>query len=419
MNLTKYLLLHQLIHRQMDVFSFLVGLSLGLGLYLFQHSQRQRQLTQMLDSLAQGAAENTDLSLMSRLRSEIQHVREMQGQLEEKVATWRRVVETAPMGYLQVDEENQLLWCNECARDWLKINRWKPQEVRLLLELVRSYELDRAIEQTRRRQEPQVQEWVFQATPVSPTQGTSHAIALRAQTLPLERGQVGVFLENQQPLVDSIRLRDRAFSDLTHELRTPLTSISLVAQTLQSRLQGMERGWVERMLQETQRLIELIQNYLDIDRLEQNPRDRLNYESVPLKAFILEIWETLEPIARERELHLEYSGNDALQLRCDRAGLTQVFLNVLDNSIYYSPPQATLQIAVEQISTKSVSSSERLENKGWIIINIIDSGCGFQTSDLPHVFERLYRGDLSRSRALWGERADALFSRRGSGLGLS
>ncbi|MBD2579976.1 sensor histidine kinase [Oscillatoria sp. FACHB-1406] len=59
------------------------------------------------------------------------------------------------------------------------------------------------------------------------------------------------------------------------------------------------------------------------------------------------------------------------------------------------------------------------EKKEWIIINIIDSGCGFQAANLAYLFERLYPGALSRSRTYSDERAQALFGRGGSGLGFS
>jgi two-component system phosphate regulon sensor histidine kinase PhoR len=412
----------------MDVFAFIIGLGLGLGLCALKHYQSNRRLKQMLDSLTRGMAEYSDLSLMSRLRLEILHTNDARSQLEQELATWRDVLDAAPVGYLQVDEENQLLWCNQASRQLLKINRWNPQEIRLLLELVRSYELDRLLEQTRRRQQPQMQDWVFETTTIPIEKGanvqqssrTSHSVALRAYSVPLERGQVGVFLENQQPLVELSQARDRAFSDLTHELRTPLTSICLVAETLSTRLQGTERTWVEKMLHETHRLMELIQNCLEISRLEQNPSEILSYESVDLKRLILDLWQTLEPLAGSKGLTLRYSGCDSIDFRCDRARATQVFLNLFDNSIKYSPPQTTIEVEVETLPPQSKPPlPNSAANKGWIIINIIDSGCGFNESDLPHVFERLYRGDLSRSRPPSSADSEGLTSRGGSGLGLS
>jgi two-component system, OmpR family, phosphate regulon sensor histidine kinase PhoR len=416
----------------MDVFAFIAGLSLGLGLCTFKYYQRNRQLKQMIDSLAQGTAEDSDLPVLSRLRREIYAVNEDRQHLEAELSIWKQVLEAAPIGYLQVDEENQVLWCNQVSRHLLRINRWNPQELRLLLELVRSYELDRLIERTRKAQRPQVEDWVFQTTqlpgektPTVQSPGVAHSIALRASSIPLEGRCVGVFLENRQPLVELNQARDRAFSDLTHELRTPLTSIRLVAETLQNRLQGVERTWVDKMLQETNRLIELIQNCLEISQLEKNPAEHLSYESIELKSLILELWQTLEPLAKAKELTLNYSGCDPLYLQGDRARLTQVFLNLFDNSIQYSPPQTSIQVEVEQVETLTARSESAIgqqkssKDGRWIIINIIDSGCGFNESDLPYVFERLYRGDRSRVRPSASDRAESPVSRSGSGLGLS
>ncbi|MDY6781330.1 MAG: PAS domain-containing sensor histidine kinase [Cyanobacteriota bacterium] len=405
----------------MDVFPFLVGLSLGLGLCALRHYQSNGRLKQMLDSLAGGTAEDSDLPAIWRLRSEIIRTREAREQLEGELAVWREVLEAAPIGYLQVDEENQLLWCNQASRSLLKINRWNPQQIRLLLEWVRSYELDRLLEQTRQRQQPQVKDWVFQTTTVPTQKGGSsaHSVALRASSVPLKRGQVGVFLENRQSLVELSQARDRAFSDLTHEMRTPLTSIHLVAETLSTRLQGTERIWVDKMLHETYRLMELIENCLEISRLEQNPSDVLSYESVELKRFIFELWQTLEPLASAKGLTLQYSGCESIDFQCDRARVSQVFLNLFDNSIKYSSPQALIEVEVEVETTSSESEGSALNsaaNKGWIIINVIDSGCGFEESDLPYVFDRLYRGDLSRARP---PSPIGLERRGGSGLGLS
>ncbi|MDY7015040.1 MAG: PAS domain-containing sensor histidine kinase, partial [Cyanobacteriota bacterium] len=365
----------------------IVGLGLGLGLCALKHYQSNRRLKQMLDCLARGTAEDSDLSLMSRLRLEIHRTNDARSQLEKDLLSWQTVLDAAPVGYLQVDEENQLLWCNQTSRHLLKINRWNPQEIRLLLELVRSYELDRLLEQTRRRQQPQVKDWVFQSTPVpseksansQQNSNVSHSVALRAHSIPLDQGQVGVFLENRQPIVDLSQARDRAFSDLTHELRTPLTSIRLVAETLATRLQGTERTWVEKMLHETHRLMELIQNCLEISRLEKNPSEVLSYESVELKHLILDLWKTLEPLARAKNLTLRYSGDDPVYFQCDRARVSQVFLNLLDNSIQYSRPQTTLEVEVKIPPSESeLLPSNSAANKRWIIINVIDSGCGFQ-----------------------------------------
>ena len=395
----------------MTFIAFIFGLVLGIGILILKQYQFKRQVRQMLSSLTQDADVVDSLSANSLVRREITRLVAQNQQLENQLHLWHWLLEQAPSGYLWIDEENQLLWCNEQARQLLKIDRWQPDQVRLLLELVRSYELDQLIEQTRRSQQPQVQEWVYYSTGYRPgePQGT-HSLTLKAFSYPLPNKQVGVFLENLQPLVDLSRSRDRAFSDLAHELRTPLTSMVLVGEALQKRLQNPERRWVEQTLQETQRLIELTQSWLDLSRLNKNPAQHLSYQSVDLRELIFSSWQILEPLAKQKGVTLLYSGAERLELHADPSRLTQVFLNLFDNGIKHSSPETAIRVTVERV----VSFSPEHEA---IQIDIIDSGKGFVDADLPYIFERLYRGDPSRTRQLAD--ANTRSTRHGSGLGLS
>ncbi|MGK7871788.1 MAG: sensor histidine kinase [Xenococcaceae cyanobacterium] len=413
----------------MTFIAFILGVTLGIGIYFWKQYQFRRQLRRMLNSLSPNTDQVKSLSIISIVRREINRLNQQRQQLEEELQTWQELLEVAPIGYLRVDEENQLLWCNQQARQLLNIDRWQPEQVRLLLELVRSYELDQLIEQTRHSQQPQVQEWVFYAANYAPggKMRERHeaqlfrreSLALKASSCPLPQGQVAVFLENQQPLVELSQSRDRAFSDLTHELRTPLTSISLVTEALQKRLQNPERRWVEQMLQETNRLINLVQDWLDISQLQEDPSQHLHYQSIELRELIFSIWQIIDPLAKQKEVTLAYSGSDRLYLQADKSRLTQVFLNLFDNGIKHSPPQGVIRVEVEVVAENSETELTP-ESSAGISINIIDSGSGFSESDLPYVFDRLYRGEISRSRQLSNsELPEALPPRHGSGLGLS
>jgi two-component system, OmpR family, phosphate regulon sensor histidine kinase PhoR len=260
-----------------------------------------------------------------------------------------------------------------------------------LLELVRSYELDQLIEQTRDWQKPQVQEWVFHpACEDAKVMTELKSLFLRASSLPLPRGQVGVFLENCQPVLDLKQERDRSFSDLAHELRTPLTAIRLVVETLQGRLEPPLDRWANRLMQEVDRLINLVQSWLELTQMEHNPTIELNLEMVEMRSLITSAWETLEPIAQRQSLTINYSGLESIQIQADKSRLYQVFINLLDNSIKYSPAGTTIDIETKIISP---------DNNQILEINIIDSGVGFAVADLPHVFERFYRGDKARYRS--------------------
>ena len=152
-------------------------------------------------------------------------------QLEKDKRSWQELIEQAPIGYLQVDAENQLLACNQTAKDLLRIDIRRSLRVRLLLEVVRSYDLDSLIEETRKTQHPQQKEWVFYFTRYtlpqdrendsnlynSSSSKTVESIALKGYGFPLSNRQVGIFIENRQQLVELSESRDRTFSDLVEE----------------------------------------------------------------------------------------------------------------------------------------------------------------------------------------------------------
>ena len=130
----------------MDIAAFSLGLILGLGICLWQHYRLKSQLKPILNSLPDTQGLLGLLPLASLVRREIAYLKKQWQQTGADLETWQRLVDLAPVGFLWVDADNQLLWCNRQARDLLEIDRWQPGEVRLLLELVRSYELDQIVQ---------------------------------------------------------------------------------------------------------------------------------------------------------------------------------------------------------------------------------------------------------------------------------
>lgn len=307
---------------------FIIGLTVGLGVCVWQHYHWKKRLKKLIKSVSNQDDRSISMPPLYLLRREVDKLDWERRQAVQERDNWQRLIDRAPIGYLLVDEENQLLWCNQQARTLLKLDRWRWGEVRLLLELVRSYELDLLIERTRKSQQSQEKEWVFYFTRHASAQDedfpsfdnqvsskTVQAIALCGHSFPLPGRQVGVFLINRQPIVELSRSRDRTVSDLSHELKTPLTSISLVAENLLDRLQNPERRWVEQMLKETNRLTNLVQEWLELTRLEADPTKVLKYESINVHEIIDSVWQTLEPIAKKKT---GYSYSDRRLLYIDR-----------------------------------------------------------------------------------------------------
>ncbi|MEM9540554.1 MAG: HAMP domain-containing sensor histidine kinase [Cyanobacteria bacterium P01_E01_bin.42] len=396
-------------------FAFIVGLSIGLGIFAFGQYQFNRKAQHILALLPRRAEVESSLPILSRLRGAVNLLTRSHQELEEQLQHLQAAIDIAPVGYLQIDRWNHLLWCNPYSRNLLKIDRWNPDRQRLLLELVRSYELDRLIERTRRKQQPQEQEWAYQSVPLSEetTSAQDYCVVLRASSVPLPEGQVGVFLQNRQPIIEAIDSRDRVFSDLTHELRTPLTSIYLVAEALQTRVDPSLKTWVDRIIGELDRLMALIADSLDVAQLQQPSETHLNRQPLNLKELLFSVWQTLEPLSEQKFLTLDYSGAESCQIFGDRDRLVQVFLNILDNSIKHSPDRSTIRVEVTTCQSVTAPS----DPNSWITINVIDSGSGFHESDLDRVFERLYRGDSSRQRNVNSSQVTSL--RQGSGLGLT
>ena len=408
----------------MAAVDFVLGLTIGTVFYWWQQYRFRQQLRRIVNSFSAESDWEISLPPLSLMRRELYHQESQRQKLEEEKKSWQEILEKAPVGYLQVDRENQLLWCNQQARILLKIDRWREGEVRLLLELIRSYELDCLVEATRKSQQSQEKEWVFYITrhassaeanntnieladSTEQSSRTVEATALKGYSFPLPNWEVGIFIVNRQPLVELSASQDRAVSDLFHELKTPLTSISLVAETLLKRLENPESRWVAKMLQETNRLITLVKEWLDLTQLEANPGNHLKYEKLELTNLIKSVWQTLEPIAQKKQVTLTFKGANLHSFSADKSRLIQVFLNLLDNAIKHSPEQGNI---IVELNHKSAGKNSEYSA---IVIDIIDSGTGFNTNDLPYIFERLYRGDKSRARQSTPN------SPEGSGLGLA
>lgn len=442
------------------MWEFLLGLTIAACLFLWLYHRQGQQLRHLVTLLQNTGSDNApDLPLASQLRRAVRQSLEYQENLVSTLRVTEDLLRAAPVGYLQVDNEDRLIFCNQQALELLNIQRWQPEQPRLLLELVHSYELDQLIVQTRDRQSPEVKEWVFHPICVDGSQMRSvRSILCCASSLPLPQGQVGVFLQNQQTLRELRQSRNQWFSDLAHELRTPLTSINLVSEFLHDRIPATEQRWLEQMSQQTKRLIDLVQNWLELSQLEKDPLQTLQRRSIELGSLAQGVWQSITPLIQAKGLHLRVFIPQPVYLNADPLRLEQVFLNLFHNSIKHSPANSEIYLEIkannknlengyrfrDEISSpvsdlvsNSVSNpvSDRASNQvtdqisdedsirslvtdyseitDYIEIDIIDAGHGFSEIDLPYIFERFYRGDSSRQRQPSPDQPG------GSGLGLA
>jgi two-component system, OmpR family, phosphate regulon sensor histidine kinase PhoR len=375
-----------------------LGALAGIGWYQARTNARLRSILEVLDYRQ---PENVSLPVDSQLRRKAAQLQQEREYLKSQLEAWQSVLQNAPIGYLQLDEDNQILWCNDRAQETLHMENWQRGQQRLLLETVRSYELDELIQKTRRNRQNQILEWQFYPSHADSTFVDQAGTALKAWTVSLFDKNVGIFLENRQPLLDLSQQRTRWASDLAHELRTPLTSIRLVAETLENKVPETSAHWILRMLDEIDRLTRLVQDFLDLNNLEESPSQNITLKPINLSEIVGTAWQSLEPYASQKQIELLQTGDLDVKAIADPNRLTQVFINLLDNAIKFSPQPAEINVNIRNDPDR-------------ICLEIIDQGQGFAAKDLPHVFERLYRGDVSRQQS----NDDDSFS-TSNGLGLA
>jgi two-component system, OmpR family, phosphate regulon sensor histidine kinase PhoR len=412
---------------------FLLGLTVGLGVWFWRWTRFNARL-KLLVQRQRTDAPSSDLDLMAQLSSTIAEQGRQVNTLERELASHQFLLQNAPIGYLLVNEENQLLWCNHQASQLLGIPQTLgglEQRPRLLLQLVRSYELDGLIEETRQRCQPCQCDWILYRVSTNPLNPKNEpAYPLRGYGVPLDKGHIGVFLENRQEAVTLLQQRDRWTSDVAHELKTPLTSIRLVAETLKPRVDAALQGWLDRLLNETIRLSNLVEDLLNLSRLEGQNFQGLTLKPVDLTQLVGAAWQSLEPLARVKQLSLTYNGPKSLAMTVDESLMYRVLINLLDNAIKHSPACASVFVCLSLVTkpTPAEGLSAGPEEEKTVCLEVIDAGLGFQAKDLPFIFDRFYRADPARKRetsrlvrGVGGSEVSASegVGGDGSGLGLS
>lgn len=364
---------------------FGMGLLGGAGFALLCHLYYRRQLRLLTQVLNHDRSPRI-LGITSPFFSTLVRHQGNYTSLQRALDDAQSLLRTLPLAYLQVDQDNHLQWCNPAAQSLLNLSDLALRRPRLLLELFRSYDLDQLIEETREAQLPCRREWSLNSvgTDLNNPQ-PQPSLHLRGYGFPLAQGQVAVFLEDRREVVQLTQQRDRWVSDVAHELKTPLTSIRLVAETLVDRVTPPWQSWMERLLGEVIHLSHLVQDLLDLSRLDRRS-PALVISNLDLVDLVNTAWDSLEPISRHRQIDLHYQGPLELTLAGDRSRLYQVLLNLLDNAIKYSPPRSIITVRVG------------LQEPDQVCLEVIDQGSGFPPDDLPHVFERFYRADPARTR---------------------
>ncbi len=289
-------------------------------------------------------------------------------------------------GVLVLDTDGRVALANPRLRELLSI--WGEVEGRKLVEVVRHPEIDAALHETAESGVPVVQE----------VEVGERTLLIHAAAFPESgprMGCVGVFHDVSE-LRRLERIRREFVANASHELKTPLTAIRGFAETL---LAGSvppdkARSQLEVIVRNSERLESLIADMMELSRIESR-RVALQRSEVDVARLARALLTDLEPRLSARALTAEVRDTDAAPAWADRRAVEQVISNLLDNAAKYTDPGGRIQV---EIGARADA----------VQVAVSDTGIGIPPEDQARIFERFYRVDESRSRALGG-----------TGLGLS
>lgn len=213
--------------------------------------------------------------------------------------------------------------------------------------------------------------------------------------------EIGKLSRTFNEMAASIMQEDEAqknfLATVSHELRTPISYVKGYSEAIQNNLIAPEESeeTIRLIVREANRMERLTNELLQLARMHNEASEPAHIFPMPLSETLREVQQLLQPALTKHQAQLQLQVDESLIVQADEEKLKQIFINLIENAINYSPQGGLVKV----VST--------LQGK-YAKIEIIDQGIGIPQEDLPHITERFYRVNKARSRADGG-----------SGLGLS
>lgn len=216
-------------------------------------------------------------------------------------------------------------------------------------------------------------------------------IRIPLKGLPTEVKHLAISFNNlAESLAKEEMLRKQFTGDLAHELRTPLATLRSQMEAFQDGIWEPTPQRLQTSHEELMRLVRLV-NELEKLLAAENPQIRLEKIELEAGSVLAALWEMFLPSFNQKgvQLHIEEPLGEEMFL-ADKDRLMQILSNSLNNALKYTP------------EGKNVTISVSTEKGGYLGFMIADEGSGIAEDDIPHIFERFYRGDKSRDRKTGG-----------------
>jgi len=315
--------------------------------------------------------------LAEQLRLRLEEVTQEKEQL-------RAVLEGMVEGVLVVDAKGGVLLANSRLREFYELTG--DPLGRPYVEVLRDAAVDEVLRETAASDATVTRQ-------LRVGRGVPRTLQVQAVRFPAEgprAGSVAVFHDISE-LARLEEVRRDFVANASHELRTPLAAIRGFAETLlesPSLTDGERRSYLEIIDRHAQRLTHIVHDLLELSTIERG-RLRLEPVDVDVGELIGSLIRDTGPRLRDRKLELHYGEEGSARAFADPRALEQILINLLDNAMKYTEPGGRIEISVEDAGPK-------------LRVRVRDTGIGIPEEDLGRIFERFYRVDKARSRALGG-----------------
>ncbi|MBC5825659.1 MAG: PAS domain-containing protein [Candidatus Eremiobacteraeota bacterium] len=296
---------------------------------------------------------------------------------------FQTLLSALPVGIITVNGDGRVEAFNGTAGEIFGVS---PERAvgRTFIESVRSFEIDRRLAAVLRQGTESSTELTLRGPSERRLQVTIRSLlSSRA-----DRSAVVIVLDRTR-LRELESVREAFVSNVSHELRTPLSSIKIMVETLQSGVdESSRKQFVDGIARETERMISLVEDLLDLARLESG-KDTLALAPVDLCSLCRAVVAAHQARAERAGVALQLQlPPQAITIAADSDKLFQVISNLLDNALKYTAPEGRVSVS--------------LSGGRSAVIVVEDNGSGIPSEALPHVFERFFVSDRSRAKSAGG-----------------
>lgn len=297
-------------------------------------------------------------------------------------ADFARLVAALPLGVVFVDRHARIRFANPAAGTIFDFDPSRAIGSHVITSIP-NVELERRIDEALMGEAS-----VAPITIASATQRRTYGVSI----YPIGEGHSGgvaVFADDQTDIARLLRASREFLTNISHELRTPLSSIKLMLETvIESPDDEAADLFLPQVLAQVDRLASLVQQLLEQARAESGQL-RLNLREIDLEEVAHPIVASFEPQAVYKGVRLELRAIRPVSVEADPDRLSQVFVNLIDNAIRHTPSGGNVAVELDA-------------NGNDAIMRVRDTGVGIPYRDIPHIFERFYVVDRSRTRESGG-----------------